>query len=60
MTEETKAARGIEMGGLACPANWTTGEDVIVPPPTTMDLAAERVADTSVTATDWYFAKKSI
>jgi peroxiredoxin (alkyl hydroperoxide reductase subunit C) len=49
-----------DSNGVACPANWTTGEDVIVPPPTTMDLAAERVADSSVTAKDWYFAKKSL
>jgi peroxiredoxin (alkyl hydroperoxide reductase subunit C) len=49
-----------DSNGVACPANWTNGEDVIVPPPTTMDLAAERVADSSVTAKDWYFAKKSL
>jgi len=46
--------------GVACPANWTKGEEVIVPPPATVAAAKERVADSSMSVKDWYFAKKSL
>lgn len=46
--------------GVACPANWRPGEQVIVPPPATAQAADERVADSSVEVTDWYFSKKSV
>lgn len=49
-----------DANGVACPANWTTGDDVIVPPPATYADAAARVADSSVQVTDWYFSKKSL
>ena len=45
---------------VACPADWRPGEPVIVPPPTTAAAAAERVGDTSVDVTDWYFSKRSL
>lgn len=43
--------------GVACPANWTPGEPVIIPPPGTVAEAKERLADASLDVTDWYFAK---
>jgi peroxiredoxin (alkyl hydroperoxide reductase subunit C) len=46
--------------GVACPANWTPGQDVIVPPPTTTDAATQRMADRTVQVTDWYFSKKKV
>ncbi|MCA9655040.1 MAG: peroxiredoxin [Myxococcales bacterium] len=46
--------------GVACPADWRPGEPVIVPPPSTVQAAAKRVADESVQVTDWYFAKKNL
>ena len=46
--------------GVACPANWRPGDEVIVPPPTSYEAAEERVRDESLDITDWYFAKKSI
>ena len=46
--------------GMATPANWQPGEQVIVPPPTTQELAAERIDDDDVDCTDWYFCKKTI
>jgi len=46
--------------GVATPANWVKGDDVIVPPPATQQAAADRVADTSLKVTDWYFSKKSL
>jgi peroxiredoxin 2/4 len=46
--------------GVACPADWRPGDDVIVPPPATTMAADERVADKSLKVTDWYFSKKSL
>lgn len=46
--------------GVACPADWRPGEDVIVPPPGTTEAAEARMADTSVKVTDWYFSKKTL
>ncbi len=46
--------------GVACPADWRPGEDVIVPPPATTEAAEARMADASVKVTDWYFSKKSL
>ena len=46
--------------GVATPAGWTPGDEVIVPPPATQQAAAERVADSSLKVTDWYFSKKSL
>jgi peroxiredoxin (alkyl hydroperoxide reductase subunit C) len=46
--------------GVACPANWKPGQDVIVPPPTTSEGADERVTHTDFQVTDWYFSKKSL
>ena len=46
--------------GVACPANWTPGEDVIVPPPATAKEAEQRANDPELTVSEWYFAKKSL
>ena len=46
--------------GISCPANWTPGEEVIVPAPTTTAGAEERVKDPQSATTDWYFSKKKL
>lgn len=46
--------------GVATPANWRPGEQVIVPPPKTAEDAAARVAAKDVECTDWYFCKKGL
>jgi peroxiredoxin (alkyl hydroperoxide reductase subunit C) len=46
--------------GVSCPANWTPGDDVVVGAPRTTDDLKKRLADDSVTLTDWYLAKKSL
>ncbi|MEQ1504769.1 MAG: peroxiredoxin [Myxococcota bacterium] len=46
--------------GVACPANWKPGDDVIVPAPLTSAAATTRAADKTLKVTDWYFAKKSL
>jgi peroxiredoxin (alkyl hydroperoxide reductase subunit C) len=46
--------------GVACPANWQPGEQVIEPPPKTYGEAVERLSRDDLEVTDWYFSKKSI
>jgi len=60
ITRVIDALQTADANGVACPANWRPGDDVIVPPPTTASAAAERAADKSLKVTDWYFSKKSL
>jgi len=46
--------------GVACPANWKPGDKVIVPPPGTVEQAAQRANDSSLEVTDWYFSKRAV
>jgi len=46
--------------GVATPANWRPGDQVIVPPPKTIEAAAERAKTPGIVCTDWYFAKKDL
>jgi len=46
---------------IATPANWKPGDKVIVPPPTTQEMAEERVGKKNgYECTDWYFCKKAL
>ena len=46
---------------VATPANWKPGDKVIVPPPTTQELAEERLGKKNgYECVDWYFCKKEI
>lgn len=44
---------------VATPANWKPGDDVIVPPPNTQELAEQRMKE-KYEIKDWYFSKKKI
>ena len=44
--------------GVATPANWQPGEDVIVPPPGSCGVAKDRAADPNVKMLDWFFSTK--
>jgi peroxiredoxin 2/4 len=44
--------------GVACPANWRPGEDVVMSAPRTQAELEARLADDSVKLTDWYLATK--
>ncbi len=46
--------------GVATPADWQPGDDVIVPPAGTSEEAEERMNDDSITCDDWFFCKKNI
>lgn len=50
----------VDERGVATPANWRPGDEVIVPPPLTRADADKRLADESLSVTDWYFAKKAV
>ena len=54
------ALQTVDKNGVACPANWKPGDDVIVPAPLTAAAAKERAADKALKVTDWYFAKKTL
>jgi peroxiredoxin (alkyl hydroperoxide reductase subunit C) len=54
------ALQTVDQHGVACPANWTVGQEVIVPPPTTTDAAKTRVESKEFAVTDWYFSKKKL
>lgn len=44
--------------GVATPADWTPGQPVVLPAPTTTAGADERARDGKLQLTDWYLAKK--
>lgn len=46
--------------GVATPANWRPGDQVIVPQPRTVEGAAERMETPGITCVDWYFAKRDL
>ncbi len=54
------ALQTADKNGVACPANWKPGDEVIVPPPATMEAAAQRVANKEYKVTDWYFSKRTL
>ena len=55
-----QALQATDANGVATPANWRPGDQVIVPPPATQKAAEERVKTPGLDVTDWYFSKKSL
>jgi peroxiredoxin (alkyl hydroperoxide reductase subunit C) len=45
---------------VATPANWKPGEPVVVPAPTTVEQAEERVKEEGYECKDWYLCKKKL
>ncbi|MFW5967851.1 MAG: peroxiredoxin [Persicimonas sp.] len=54
------ALQTVDEHGVATPADWQPGDDVILPPPSTSGEAAERLEDETADVTDWYFAKRKL
>lgn len=54
------ALQTVDANGVACPANWKSGDEVIVPAPTTAQGAEDRTHNKDFKVTDWYFSKKKI
>ncbi|VUT28111.1 MAG: putative peroxiredoxin [Candidatus Syntrophoarchaeum sp. GoM_oil] len=44
---------------VATPANWRPGDKVVVPPPSTQEMAEERVKE-GYECVDWYLCKKNL
>lgn len=45
--------------GVATPANWRPGDEVVVPPPKTQEMAEKRMKE-GYTCIDWYLCKKKL
>jgi peroxiredoxin (alkyl hydroperoxide reductase subunit C) len=54
------ALQTVDANGVACPANWRPGEEVIVPAPMTQKGAEERAANKEFQVSDWYLSKKKL
>jgi peroxiredoxin (alkyl hydroperoxide reductase subunit C) len=54
------ALQTVDANGVACPANWRPGEEVIVPAPTTQKGAEERAVNKELHVADWYLARKKL
>ena len=54
------ALQTTDANGVATPANWEPGQQVIIPPPKTMEAAEARVEEEGAECTDWYFCKKDL
>jgi peroxiredoxin (alkyl hydroperoxide reductase subunit C) len=52
-----KALQTVDKYGVACPVDWQPGQDVIVPPPQTIDEADKRA---KAGAERWYLTRKKI
>jgi peroxiredoxin (alkyl hydroperoxide reductase subunit C) len=50
----------VDAFGVALPADWRPGREVIVPAPTTMKGLAERLADRTVHRYDWFFSTRDL
>ncbi|MDP4827372.1 MAG: peroxiredoxin [Flavobacteriales bacterium] len=46
--------------GVATPADWNPGDDVIVSPAGSCGTAKERMADTEIDCKDWFFCTKKL
>lgn len=63
MDEILRLIQGLQITdkyGVATPANWRPGDQVIVPPPNTQEKAEERVKQSGMDCKDWYFCKKDL
>jgi peroxiredoxin (alkyl hydroperoxide reductase subunit C) len=55
-----RAMQTTDAHDVATPANWEPGQQVIMPPPKTMEAAEERAGDEGLECKDWYFCKKDL
>lgn len=50
----------VDKEGIATPANWDIGEEVIIPPPLTMQESEQREHEKHDTCHNWYLCKKKL
>lgn len=54
------ALQTADQHGVACPANWRPGDNVVVPAPKTVADVEKRLADGSLDRKDWYLSLKKL
>lgn len=55
-----KALQTSDKHKVATPEGWKPGDQVIVPPPATVEAAADRSRTSKGDCTDWYFCKQAL
>lgn len=55
-----RALQTADKHGVACPAEWTPGQKVIIPPPKTKADAEARMKQEGIDRKDWYFSEKAV
>lgn len=60
MVRLVEALQTTDEHGVATPADWKKGDQVIVSPPKTTEEAQTRMESSEYDCTDWYFCKKNI
>jgi peroxiredoxin (alkyl hydroperoxide reductase subunit C) len=53
------ALQTVDKHGVATPADWRPGDEVVVPPPNTQEMAEERLKQ-GYKCVDWYLCKKKL
>jgi peroxiredoxin (alkyl hydroperoxide reductase subunit C) len=54
------ALQTADKNGVATPANWRPGEDVVVPAPATQEGAEKRMGEQGMKQVDWYLSTKPL
>jgi peroxiredoxin 2/4 len=54
------ALQTADKSGVATPANWRPGENVVVPAPLTQEAAEKRVGEQGLEQVDWYLSTKPL
>ncbi len=54
------ALQAVDKHGVATPANWRPGEQIILRSPQTREEADERMRDKSLECRDWYYCKRDL
>ena len=54
-----RALQTTDRYGIATPEGWQPGDDVVIPPPTTMDALASRLVE-GFECTDWYLCTRPL
>ncbi len=54
------ALQTADKNGVATPANWRPGDDVVVPAPATQEAAEKRMGEQGLKQVDWYLSTKPL
>jgi peroxiredoxin 2/4 len=54
------ALQTADKAGVATPANWRPGENVVVPAPATQEAAEQRMGEPGLDRFDWYLSQKPL